>query len=86
MVGEAYNTPPTRVLSACWPAGAGASNLAKAVVAATQKPADFKLLYEVTLPIEEKIRRICQQIYRADDIEILRKFVCTYTCMQAFSE
>eukprot|EP00730_Choanoeca_flexa_P018872 TRINITY_DN9200_c0_g2_i1.p1 TRINITY_DN9200_c0_g2~~TRINITY_DN9200_c0_g2_i1.p1 ORF type:complete len:964 (+),score=303.68 TRINITY_DN9200_c0_g2_i1:149-3040(+) len=60
------------VQSTHWATGsAGAAKLAEAVVAATAKPADFKLLYDVTLPIEEKIRQICQQIYRADDIDIL---------------
>jgi hypothetical protein len=36
--------------------GAGAVDLAKAVVAATQRPTDFKFLYDVELPI--KARRL----------------------------
>nr|XP_053633121.1 C-1-tetrahydrofolate synthase, cytoplasmic-like isoform X1 [Cherax quadricarinatus]XP_053633130.1 C-1-tetrahydrofolate synthase, cytoplasmic-like isoform X1 [Cherax quadricarinatus]XP_053633136.1 C-1-tetrahydrofolate synthase, cytoplasmic-like isoform X1 [Cherax quadricarinatus] len=50
--------------------GAGAVQLAEAVVAASDKPSDFKFLYRLTLPIEEKIRIIAQKIYGADDIEI----------------
>lgn len=51
-------------------AGAGAKALAEAVVKATEQPADFKLLYELDLSIEEKIEKICKEVYRADGISI----------------
>ncbi|EDQ89882.1 uncharacterized protein MONBRDRAFT_7587 [Monosiga brevicollis MX1] len=50
--------------------GAGAVGLAEAIVRATDAPSDFKLLYDLDLSIEEKIEKICQDIYRADGIEI----------------
>lgn len=53
--------------------GAGAKDLADAIVKATQEQADFKLLYGLDLSIEEKIEKICKDVYRADGIEILRE-------------
>ena len=50
--------------------GAGARDLADAVDRATQTPSDFKFLYELDLPIVDKIRTIAQKIYGADDVEI----------------
>ncbi|XP_041352979.1 C-1-tetrahydrofolate synthase, cytoplasmic-like isoform X2 [Gigantopelta aegis] len=50
--------------------GAGAAKLADAVDRATQQPSNFRFLYDVTLPIEEKIKIIATQIYGADDIEL----------------
>ncbi|XP_042220312.1 C-1-tetrahydrofolate synthase, cytoplasmic-like isoform X1 [Homarus americanus] len=50
--------------------GAGAVQLAEAVVAASNQPSDFKFLYNLNHPIEDKIRAIAQKIYGADDIEI----------------
>ncbi|CAL4082611.1 unnamed protein product [Meganyctiphanes norvegica] len=51
--------------------GEGAKGLAESVVKATHQPSEFKFLYELTLPIEEKIRSIAKNIYGADDIKIL---------------
>lgn len=62
--------------------GAGARALAEAVVAACEGESDFKFLYDVNLPIEEKINIICKEIYRASGIELselARKQVDTYT-------
>eukprot|EP00036_Acanthoecidae_sp_10tr_P010866 CAMPEP_0182926062 /NCGR_PEP_ID=MMETSP0105_2-20130417/10805_1 /TAXON_ID=81532 ORGANISM="Acanthoeca-like sp., Strain 10tr" /NCGR_SAMPLE_ID=MMETSP0105_2 /ASSEMBLY_ACC=CAM_ASM_000205 /LENGTH=980 /DNA_ID=CAMNT_0025063935 /DNA_START=111 /DNA_END=3050 /DNA_ORIENTATION=- len=50
--------------------GAGAKALAEAVLKATETPADFKLLYDVGIPIEEKIEKIVKDIYGGDGIEI----------------
>lgn len=50
--------------------GKGAQELAGVVEKATQQPSEFKFLYDLKLPIEEKIRIIAQKIYGADDIEI----------------
>jgi len=64
--------------------GAGAVDLAKAVVTACEQPKNFKFLYELDQPIEEKIRIIATEIYGADDIEILplaRKKIRQFTDM-----
>ncbi|NP_001080574.1 methylenetetrahydrofolate dehydrogenase (NADP+ dependent) 1, methenyltetrahydrofolate cyclohydrolase, formyltetrahydrofolate synthetase L homeolog [Xenopus laevis] len=51
--------------------GKGAVALAQAVQRASQAPSNFKFLYDVQLPIADKIRIIAQKIYGADDIELL---------------
>ncbi|XP_035598620.1 C-1-tetrahydrofolate synthase, cytoplasmic isoform X1 [Oncorhynchus keta] len=51
--------------------GAGAVALGQAVQRASEAPSDFKFLYDVELPIADKIRIIAQKIYGADDIELL---------------
>lgn len=48
--------------------GEGAAELAEIVVSAAEEPSQFKYLYEVTLPIKEKIEIIAQQIYGADGV------------------
>ncbi|XP_076066035.1 pug C-1-tetrahydrofolate synthase, cytoplasmic isoform X2 [Oratosquilla oratoria] len=50
--------------------GEGAKDLAQSVVKASQLSSNFKFLYDLELPIEEKIRIIARNIYGADDIEI----------------
>jgi methylenetetrahydrofolate dehydrogenase (NADP+)/methenyltetrahydrofolate cyclohydrolase/formyltetrahydrofolate synthetase len=50
--------------------GIGAAALAQAVVDACDNPADFKLLYDLEMPIEDKIETIVKEIYRGDGIEI----------------
>ncbi|CAI9714702.1 C-1-tetrahydrofolate synthase, cytoplasmic-like [Octopus vulgaris] len=50
--------------------GKGAKALATSVMRATDDPCQFKFLYDLKLPIEDKIRIIAQKIYGADDIEI----------------
>jgi len=49
--------------------GAGAVELAEAVVAACEKPADFKLLYPDKMSIKEKIETIAKKVYLADGVE-----------------
>ncbi|MEM8885269.1 MAG: formate--tetrahydrofolate ligase [Planctomycetota bacterium] len=64
--------------------GAGSVELAEAVVQACEQPKDFKFLYELDQPIEEKIRIIATEIYGADGIEILpaaRKKIREFTKM-----
>uniref|UniRef100_A0AAQ5ZQL8 C-1-tetrahydrofolate synthase, cytoplasmic n=1 Tax=Amphiprion ocellaris TaxID=80972 RepID=A0AAQ5ZQL8_AMPOC len=51
--------------------GAGAMALGQAVQKASDAPSNFKFLYELELPIADKIRIIAQKIYGADDIELL---------------
>jgi len=52
--------------------GKGAVNLAKAVIAACEKQKssgrNFKFLYDVNLPIKEKIEIIAKEIYRAEGV------------------
>ncbi|XP_077409544.1 monofunctional C1-tetrahydrofolate synthase, mitochondrial [Vanacampus margaritifer] len=50
--------------------GRGSVELAHAVKAATSKPSKFQFLYDIELPIVEKIRTIAQKVYGADDIEL----------------
>uniref|UniRef100_A0A8C0ZAF8 C-1-tetrahydrofolate synthase, cytoplasmic n=1 Tax=Cyanistes caeruleus TaxID=156563 RepID=A0A8C0ZAF8_CYACU len=51
--------------------GKGALALARAVQRASQAPSNFKFLYNVELPVVDKIRLIAQQVYGARDIELL---------------
>jgi formyltetrahydrofolate synthetase len=49
--------------------GAGATDLAKAVVAACEKPSNFSFLYDLeTTTIKEKIEIICKEVYGADGV------------------
>ena len=62
--------------------GAGAIDLAKALVATCEGPSNFKFLYDLDTSIEDKIAAIAKEIYRADGIELselARKQVDTYT-------
>ncbi len=49
--------------------GKGAIALAEAVVKACEKPTNFKFLYDLDLPIKEKIEIIAREIYRADGVD-----------------
>ncbi len=49
--------------------GAGAVALAKAVMAACEKPGDFKFLYPLDWDIKKKIETIATKIYGADGVE-----------------
>ncbi|XP_074846492.1 monofunctional C1-tetrahydrofolate synthase, mitochondrial isoform X2 [Carettochelys insculpta] len=54
-----------------WSAGGrGAVELAQAVRKAARQEISFKYLYNLELPITEKIRIIAQKVYGADDIEL----------------
>ncbi|KAF5365714.1 hypothetical protein D9758_003341 [Tetrapyrgos nigripes] len=62
--------------------GAGARALAEALIATCEGPSGFKFLYDLNLPIEEKISIISKEIYGADGIqlsELAQKQVETYT-------
>ena len=48
--------------------GDGAIELAEAVVAACEKPADFEFLYPLELSIKEKIEIIAKEIYSAGEV------------------
>ncbi len=60
------------VVSTHWmDGGEGALKLAEAVVKAAEKPSQFRFLYDLNLPIREKLEIICKEIYRADGIDLL---------------
>jgi methylenetetrahydrofolate dehydrogenase (NADP+)/methenyltetrahydrofolate cyclohydrolase/formyltetrahydrofolate synthetase len=62
--------------------GGGARELAEALVAACEGESQFKFLYDLDLPIEDKITAIARDIYRADGIELsdlAKKQIETYT-------
>ena len=60
------------VVSSHWMhAGAGALDLAKAVVQAAEKPSQFDFLYPLELSIKGKIETICKEIYGANGVEYL---------------
>lgn len=50
--------------------GAGAAALAEAVIKASEQPRNFKLLYDLSMPIAAKIETICRELYRADGIAL----------------
>jgi formate--tetrahydrofolate ligase len=49
--------------------GEGGAELAKAVIAACEKPIDFKLLYPDDMPIKQKIETIATKVYGADGVD-----------------
>ena len=51
--------------------GKGAAKLAEAVVAAAEKPTNFKFLYPLDWSIKQKIEYICKEVYGADGVEYL---------------
>jgi formyltetrahydrofolate synthetase len=62
--------------------GAGAVELGKAVIAAAEKPSNFKFLYGLELSIKEKIETIAKEIYGAATVtysEMAEKQIASYT-------
>jgi methylenetetrahydrofolate dehydrogenase (NADP+)/methenyltetrahydrofolate cyclohydrolase/formyltetrahydrofolate synthetase len=62
--------------------GKGAVDLAKGVIAASEKDKDFKLLYDLDGDVQTRIEAIGQKMYGADKVEfseIAQKKVDTYT-------
>jgi methylenetetrahydrofolate dehydrogenase (NADP+) / methenyltetrahydrofolate cyclohydrolase / formyltetrahydrofolate synthetase len=49
--------------------GAGAVELAKAVVAACNKPSNFKFLYPLEMPIKQKIETIVREMYGGSGVQ-----------------
>ncbi|HUA19856.1 MAG TPA: formate--tetrahydrofolate ligase [Bryobacteraceae bacterium] len=49
--------------------GAGAVDLAKAVVAALERPGDFRFLYPLEWPIKQKIETIVREVYGGAGVE-----------------
>ncbi|XP_022623733.1 monofunctional C1-tetrahydrofolate synthase, mitochondrial [Seriola dumerili] len=50
--------------------GRGSLKLAQAVNEAASRASNFQFLYNIEMPIAEKIRTIAQKVYGADDIEL----------------
>lgn len=71
------------ILSNHWAEGGkGAVDLAKGVIAASEKPKDFKLLYDLDGTVQERIEAIGQKMYGAAKVEfseLAQKKVDTYT-------
>ncbi len=62
------------VMSNHWAEGGqGSVELGKAVMAACEKPSDFKFLYPLDISIKEKIETIAKEIYGADGVEYSEK-------------
>ncbi|MCB8981205.1 MAG: formate--tetrahydrofolate ligase [Ardenticatenaceae bacterium] len=62
------------VMSNHWAEGGlGAVELGKAVMAACEKPSNFKFLYPLDISIKEKIETIAKEIYGADGVEYSEK-------------
>ncbi|KAK1750825.1 putative C-1-tetrahydrofolate synthase [Echria macrotheca] len=62
--------------------GKGAVDLAKGVIAAAEKPKDFKLLYDLEGTVQERIEKIAFEMYGASAVEfseLAQKKVDTYT-------
>ena len=51
--------------------GAGAVALAEAVIKACEKPANFRFLYPLDIPIKDKIEAIATKVYGADGVDYL---------------
>ena len=49
--------------------GTGGDELAAKVLTALEEPVDFRFLYPLEAPVEEKIRTVVREIYGADDVE-----------------
>ncbi len=49
--------------------GEGAVDLAQAVMRAAEQPSDFRFLYDLDLPIKDKIEIICREVYGADGVD-----------------
>ena len=61
--------------------GEGARELAEAVVAACEKPSDFKLLYPDEMSIKDKILTIATKVYNAKDVtysELAERQIASY--------
>jgi len=71
VIEEAFDSGASHaVVSKNWAqGGAGAIELAEAVVAACEEPTDFSFLYPLEVSIKEKIEIIGTQVYGAADVE-----------------
>lgn len=65
-----------------WAEGsAGAEDLAEAVIKACDEESNFKFLYDLELPLEEKIETIAKEMYGAENVEFasnVKKIIDAY--------
>ncbi len=62
--------------------GAGAVDLAKAVMRAAEQPSEFRFLYDLDQPIKAKIETICREVYGAAGVDyepLAEERIATYT-------
>ncbi|MBX5444487.1 formate--tetrahydrofolate ligase [Sphaerobacter sp.] len=64
----AFDAVPTRVHSE---GGAGGADLARAVLRATEEPNSFRPLYELDMPLTDKIEIIARELYGAGSVTYL---------------
>lgn len=55
--------------------GEGGIELAEKVIDACERESDFKPLYELDMPIKDKIKTIAKEIYGADDVEFTKEAI-----------
>ncbi|MFO7752471.1 MAG: formate--tetrahydrofolate ligase [Desulfobacteraceae bacterium] len=66
----AENAGARVALSRHWEKGGdGALEFADAVVDACEEPTDFKFLYELDMPVKERIEKVAKDVYGADGVE-----------------
>ncbi len=53
--------------------GAGATDLAREVMAAAANGSVYKPLYDLDMPVVEKIRAVCRGMYGADDVSFTKE-------------
>jgi formate--tetrahydrofolate ligase len=53
--------------------GAGAVDLAREVMQAAESRTDYRPLYDLDIPVVEKIRTVCQGMYGADDVAFTKE-------------
>jgi len=51
--------------------GAGAAMLAETVAEASRQPSEFEPIYELDLPVADKIETVARRVYGADGVELL---------------
>ena len=63
--------------------GDGAKDFAAAVVEACDEPNDFKLLYDLKLPLRTRIELIAEQVYGADGVDYTSEALAKAKAMEA---
>lgn len=63
--------------------GEGAKDLAESIVKTTESPSDFKLLYDIKAPIQDKIETIVKEIYQGSAVEFSEKAAADIARYQA---
>ncbi|MBQ9857388.1 MAG: formate--tetrahydrofolate ligase, partial [Oscillospiraceae bacterium] len=66
--------------------GDGGIELAEKVVAACEKPSDFRVLYPDEMPIKEKIETVAKKIYGADGVNFEPNALKALAAIEALDE